>query len=395
MKNLFAWVGAVCFLTIVFIAAYSQSGVIDSTKNTTTTPLNAGNTYTGTWELNPKTAVAIYLYTDQAGTLYVDFSKDGSNVDATLDFAFDATTNEVHNIKALRPFYRIRITNTSASNQTYLRAGARLGDYSPSTSSLSSTIQQDQDAQVVRAIDSETDIAQGNFAGHSITNKVGLNPDIDTGTPPEDICGTGGVYSGFPESTLETVTVVSSSANDAAAGTGARTIRVTGLDANYAVLQETITLNGLTPVNSVAQFRRIHTAMIMTAGSGGVNAGTITCNHTTTTANVFFVMQIGTNQTNESAYTVPAGYTAYVKLVTAGIRGSAAAAADLSIWTRSFGGVFRQRRPFAVSTSCGYQNTIYGGIMFTEKSDIILRCTAMSANNTVVFAGYDLILIKN
>lgn len=392
MKKLLTWFGAVCLLTILFVAAYTQTGVVDSTSNTTSTLLNAGNTYTGTWEVNRYSTVAVYVLTDQDGTLYIDFSKDGSNTDATLTYNFTASVNEVHNIKALRPYYRIRITNTSASNQTYLRAGARMGDYSPSTSSLSSTIQQDQDALVVRTIDSEIDIANGKFTGHSFVNKAGLNTDIDVGTVPEDICGAGGLYAGFPTSTLETVTVVSSSASDAAAGAGARTIRVSGLDTNYDPLVETITLNGTTPVNSVAQFRRIHTAMIMTSGSGVFNAGTITCNHTTTTANVFFVMQIGTNQTNESAYTVPAGYTAYIKQISAGARGATSADANYGIYIRTFGGVFRQRRPWNTRQP---QERIAGGLVVTEKSDIIIRSTLVSANNTEMFAGYDLLLIKN
>lgn len=38
---------------------------------------------------------------------------------------------------------------------------------------------------------------------------------------------------------------------------------------------------------------------------------------------------------------------------------------------------------------------IYGGLVFTEKSDIVLRISDTSANNTAVNGGFDLILIKN
>lgn len=38
---------------------------------------------------------------------------------------------------------------------------------------------------------------------------------------------------------------------------------------------------------------------------------------------------------------------------------------------------------------------IFGGLVFTEKSDIIIRINTCSANNTPINGGYDLILIKN
>lgn len=40
-------------------------------------------------------------------------------------------------------------------------------------------------------------------------------------------------------------------------------------------------------------------------------------------------------------------------------------------------------------------DTIYGGLVFTEKSDIVIRCDLVSGNNVVMNAGYDLILVEN
>lgn len=71
------------------------------------------------------------------------------------------------------------------------------------------------------------------------------------------------------------VEVASASANDTAAGTGARTIKVYGLDKDYNPLIETITLNGQTPVVGTLNFIRVFAAYVATAGSGGVNAGDI------------------------------------------------------------------------------------------------------------------------
>jgi hypothetical protein len=71
--------------------------------------------------------------------------------------------------------------------------------------------------------------------------------------------------------------ISSSSANDSSAGTGARTILIKYLNNAGIFLTETITLNGTTPVNTVAtDIRYIEQIDVLTVGSGGTNAGTIT-----------------------------------------------------------------------------------------------------------------------
>lgn len=74
-----------------------------------------------------------------------------------------------------------------------------------------------------------------------------------------------------------TGSVKSSSANDAAAGTGARTLTISYVDATGATAgTETVTLNGTTAVNLVTTTKCfIEKIIVNTAGSGGVSAGTI------------------------------------------------------------------------------------------------------------------------
>lgn len=370
-----------------------------STVNSSTTPLNNGATFTGTAELNNYVDIMVTCYTDRAGTLYVDLGPDGINWDSIITFSVDASTPETHRLVKGARYVRLRFTNNSGNNQSVFRLNTYFGDFGVLNSALNSTIAEDADALVVRSIPAELDIAAGRFQGYSTVNKFGTNADIDTASVPEDIWEGGGVYTGFPDSTLETISVFSSDANDTSAGTGARTIRISGLDTNYVAQSETITLSGVTPVASVNQYRRLHTATIMSAGSGGVNVGTITARHTTTTANVFLSIQPGRNQSNCSGYTVPAGYTAYMRALHCTIRGTAqltqAQAVEGQIWTRTFGQPFRSRRPFISTSNSRLQDVIFGGLSFTEKSDIILRITTASDNNISVNGGYDLILVKN
>ncbi len=69
--------------------------------------------------------------------------------------------------------------------------------------------------------------------------------------------------------------IASSSASDTSAGTGARTIELVYLDSNHDQKFETITLNGTTPVTTVADMLRVNFSTVLTAGSGGSNVGDI------------------------------------------------------------------------------------------------------------------------
>jgi stage V sporulation protein SpoVS len=139
----------------------------------------------------------------------------------------------------------------------------------------------------------------------------GFNPDIN-GTE-ETVWDAGGIYA-YP-SAATVMKVSSSSTNDTAAGTGARTILVQGLDADYNEAEEIVTLNGQTAVNTTVSFLRVTRAYVLTAGSGGTAAGDIYVGVGTVTAGVpatiYAKITLGENQTLMGIWTVPAGYTGY------------------------------------------------------------------------------------
>lgn len=370
----------------------------ESVTNSTSTPLLAGGVFTGTSEQNDYPDVFVTCKTDQDGMLYVDMSIDGTNWDLSVPYNVSANTGEFHKLIKGNRYFRIRFTNTSTSNQTYLRIGTYYGSFGVPTSGLSTIIQQDADAINVRSISDEVGISNGLFNGYSIVNKFGVNSDIDSGSVPEDIwegSALSTTYTGFAN-TAQTVSIFSDSVLDTAAGTGARQVRVTGLDSNFNIQQETINTNGLVPSAGSLLFIRVHTATVASVGSLGVNQGNITIRQTTTTSNVFAYMMAGRNQTNVSAYTVPVGCTAYMRsLHCSVIRNTTTAAVSGYIWTRAFGMPFRSRRPFGANTLDRMTDTIYGGLVFTEKSDLVLRIDSASSNNLWVTGGYDLLVIKN
>ena len=96
----------------------------------------------------------------------------------------------------------------------------------------------------------------------------------------------------FPAS-ARIIYIASTSANDTAAGTGARTLTIVGLDANFEPLTESnITLNGQTPVTTTNQFLRVNRLFVDDSGSTNANEGDIYCSDSTDT----FISGIPQNQ---------------------------------------------------------------------------------------------------
>ena len=119
----------------------------------------------------------------------------------------------------------------------------------------------------------ETNLALGLVPGRDIFRRFGANLDIDIGT--EDIWSPGGTRA--DPAAAGAVTIVSSSANDAAAGTGIRTISLLYIDTNFLEATATITLNGTTTVTPGITAYRIQRMTTLTTGTGLVAAGNITC----------------------------------------------------------------------------------------------------------------------
>lgn len=111
------------------------------------------------------------------------------------------------------------------------------------------------------------------MAGTGHVNLIGYNPSVST---TASTIWSGGATSYVQLTTATALEAISASANDTAAGTGARTIRVDGLDSTFTPFSETVTLNGTSAValanTSVIAVNR---TTVITAGSGGVNAGKI------------------------------------------------------------------------------------------------------------------------
>lgn len=169
-------------------------------------------------------------------------------------------------------------------------------------------------------VDYRTAIGLGVVSGHTTLRGLGRRVSISTATNGDDIWPGVATTLVFPDqSTGEQCTLVSTSVNDTAAGSGAQQIDVHYLDNTGAEQVETVTMNGTTPVNTVATNIRfiqyIHTQRV--AAINNVAAGDITIYSTATPANIFNFLQAGGNISLNSARMIPAGKTFYLEFIKA------------------------------------------------------------------------------
>ena len=116
----------------------------------------------------------------------------------------------------------------------------------------------------------ELQVARGQISWHKRLFQFGTNTAVGTGF--STLWPGGGTLYAYP-SAATVLKISSANANDAAAGTGARTVVVNGLDADYNEISETVILNGQTAVNTVNSYLRFGEILVLTAGSGGTAAG--------------------------------------------------------------------------------------------------------------------------
>jgi len=128
----------------------------------------------------------------------------------------------------------------------------------------------------------------------------------------------------IPAITGVQMSFVSTSANDTAAGSNIRSLEMHYLDANLVEMEETIILNGLTPVLSVAtDVRFIQCLHINTFGTIPNAAGTITA---TNAAIVYSQIAIGEVRCTSSFRMVPSGKKLFIDaLIGSSVSGAAAA----------------------------------------------------------------------
>lgn len=218
----------------------------------------------------------------------------------------------------------------------------------------------------------------------------GYNEDVDVATVPEDIWPIGGL---IPRPTgNESWEIVSSSANDTAAGTGCRTVTLTTLDTNYVETTQTISLNGVTPVAIPGNCRFINAGRALTPGSLGKVDGTLTIQIAGGGAARGAIPTDGF--LNQAKFTVPAGYSLDLHSLVMGIRtqGGTESALFSIVTTNSAGlSLTAVRFPAFASGVSFIRHEVASGVVpfvrLPEKTEFNIRGMTVSQNNTVLDAS--------
>lgn len=228
------------------------------------------------------------------------------------------------------------------------------------------------------------DFARRFSENYKVVDKFGSNPTISSSSF-EDVWFGGGNM--VWQTTAEQVNVASTNVNDTAAGTGARSVFIEGLDQDYNIITETVTLNGTTDVLTTNSYLRINRAYTVGVGSLEENQGDITFTGDTST-DVFASIQSLHGQTQKAQYTVPAGF----KISIYRWRTQCGRADDFEVEFR-----FRmQNESWRVAhTMYVYQNQAErlwdGGFILDEKSDINVRALA-GTNNRPLNTYYNMVI---
>ena len=165
------------------------------------------------------------------------------------------------------------------NTQTLIVKGLEAINAKSDTSTLNNAIIQQTDfANITRPTSFPIEVLLGRREGYKVWNKWGYNGDVDTGT--ETLWNVGGTFARL--TSAQTLNIVSTSANDTnAAGTGAQQVKITGIDASYNEIEETVLLNGTTIVTTTNSFIGINRKQVSLNGTGIGNAGVITATGST------------------------------------------------------------------------------------------------------------------
>jgi len=170
------------------------------------------------------------------------------------------------------------------------------------------------------------------------------------------------------------------------------TVEIQGLDENYEVQTETVTISGST-ATTANPYKRIYRARYQNGGSFDVNTSARILIQTSTNVTVAKILE-NQGQTLMSIYTIPAGFTGY--LMRLDVTAQETATGEFKLMVREGGvGSFAIRHVAEVTGRGGpYQLEYPIPQSFPEKSDIDARIHTF-ANNGRYTCTFDILLVDN
>jgi hypothetical protein len=333
---------------------------IESTGNSSTDALTSGSTFTGTGEQNNCAHVGVMLKTDQPGTLYFQFSSDGTNWDSQFPvngYRVKANIPIFHTAVKLGRYFRTVYVNDSDGDQTFFRMKIYYGDsFVPSVITLEQSVAPDADTTLVRPVtDVDLELARRQITGQEARFIFGHTKTLVNGTWSDVWAGAGN----YPwQQVGAKIKVKSSSTADTVGGLGLQSVEIHGLSSlDGSDQEEIINLNGTTPVESALSYSRVTLAHNQEVGTyGGSHQGDIELRVTNATfANGALIgkmegkegaadssVQYGYGEANNGFLSVPKGLVAYITRLE--VIPNAAKPIDIVLYERE--GILLQNPPY-------------------------------------------------
>lgn len=166
--------------------------------------------------------------------------------------------------------------------------------------------------------DSDIEYVRGRVSGYEVVQIFGRNEAVGTSFEPVAI---GGIYRTPQPASATQVRIKAGNANDTAAGSGARSVRIEGINASGALVSETLTTAGASASsNSTNSYIRLLSASVETSGtyasaSAGSHAAAVVIENSAGTEDWLTIPNgnFALSQSEIGVYTVPTGKTAYVR----------------------------------------------------------------------------------
>jgi len=238
--------------------------------------------------------------------------------------------------------------------------------------------------------DYNLEVLRGNIAGHSMISMRGHDESVPNGGPFGLSPTFGGASYQFDQSAIAAsaaaVGVASSdNTNDNAAGTGALTVRISGLDSSGDAQTADETMNGTTAVTTAETWTAVTQVQVLTTGSNNANTGSIWVGTGTFTAGVPAVrmlsMEIGHNISLSGYYVVPNAKTSYMRQFIATV-GSSNKDVEIRIETSSDGAQWITQGPFGLEAG-DFTTNIIALPGFAAGTHVRLRAAGGAASTIV------------
>lgn len=150
-------------------------------------------------------------------------------------------------------------------------------------------------------------VAAGAMPGVSVHRVHGIEPSVPS--VPAPVWPGAGQYPYVDAA--RTIQIFSDSIADNYGGAGAWLVRLVGLDQNYEIQMEDVSLRGTTVVKAIGNYTHLYHATVIKAGTRAGTIGLITLRCATDLSDLGYIT-FPDNQMNNGVFTVPAHTNAYV-----------------------------------------------------------------------------------